>query len=417
MPPCQYCSGLSIKSLVQLAKTGFKENRVPGDIFYPHHHSLGDLEQAAQNGCDLCRLILDSSKRLPAYDRYPMKWYNKERNVEHSIFAAAKELSHFNLEISIDTDIDRTDTRDRTDLVDCKFRSVQETATLFVHMEKGRNTTLSHCWGGKITPLLTTETLSPFQHNLPYCNLPANFQDAITITREMGIQYLWIDSLCIMQDSNSDWEHEFKKMDLVYRDATLTISALASKGSTRGILANVPKSEASPHPVLLKCLSDSGDEVDLKITMLELDREDLLKLHKSSPLSSRGWTLQESVLSPRQLFYGASKIYWKCLEGYKGADDIPPGARYPDELYEELSPILFSDSLTRECSRPYNVPGILHDYSHRKLTFDRGKLPAFSGIAQLLHPAIGGDYVAGIWSRDIRRGLMWYAEKGRAKHV
>ncbi len=95
---------------------------------------------------------------------------------------------------------------------------------------------LSHCWGGKISPLLTTETLEPFQNRLSYAALPANFRDAIVITRELGIRYLWIDSLCILQDSKQDWQQESKMMAAIYRDSTLTISAMASSGSTQGIL-------------------------------------------------------------------------------------------------------------------------------------------------------------------------------------
>lgn len=63
---------------------------------------------------------------------------------------------------------------------------------------------LSHCWGGIITPVLTTKTLAMFKESLPYADLPANFQDAVTITRRLGLRYLWIDSLCILQDSGED---------------------------------------------------------------------------------------------------------------------------------------------------------------------------------------------------------------------
>ena len=95
---------------------------------------------------------------------------------------------------------------------------------------------LSHCWGDKITPLLTTGTLTKFQECLPFHELPTNFRDAITITRELGIWYLSIDSLYVLQDSMDNWKREFMRMGLVYRISLVTISALSSERSTDGIL-------------------------------------------------------------------------------------------------------------------------------------------------------------------------------------
>lgn len=71
----------------------------------------------------------------------------------------------------------------------------------------------SHCWGGSISPILTTGTLKQFQEFLPFDDLPANFRDAIIITRKLGIRYLWIDSLCILQNPNPGSEDHDSKRD------------------------------------------------------------------------------------------------------------------------------------------------------------------------------------------------------------
>jgi hypothetical protein len=63
---------------------------------------------------------------------------------------------------------------------------------------------LSHCWGGRIAHVLTSETLPQMIQSVNYNQLARNFQDAVTFTRQMGLSYLWIDSLCIIQGSHPD---------------------------------------------------------------------------------------------------------------------------------------------------------------------------------------------------------------------
>ena len=92
---------------------------------------------------------------------------------------------------------------------------------------------LSHCCGGKITPLLITGTLTKFQECLPFHELPTNFRDAITITRGLGIRYLLIDSLYVLQNSIDNWKREFMRMGLVYR-----ISLVVTRRD--GTLAAIP---------------------------------------------------------------------------------------------------------------------------------------------------------------------------------
>jgi Heterokaryon incompatibility protein (HET) len=207
---------------------------------------------------------------------------------------------------------------------------------------EGKYAALSHCWGGTISPLLTTENLESFQKSIPYCDLPANFRDAISITRQLGIQYLWIDSLCIIQNSRLDWEIESKKMGLIYRDALLAISASASPGSTYGILKSSPLSDENEKKVTLKvyknsnlsdsvCISRRAKLPEILEYMSGLARfhksrkkpENLYELFADCPLSKRGWTLQEGLLSPRILYYGERQIYWKCPHGFQSADGMP----------------------------------------------------------------------------------------------
>jgi hypothetical protein len=85
--------------------------------------------------------------------------------------------------------------------------------------------TLSHCWGNKKIITTTKATLKSRKSDIPWLSLSRTFQDAITITRELGFRYLWIDSLCIIQDDKKDWERESAKMASIYADSWLTIAA------------------------------------------------------------------------------------------------------------------------------------------------------------------------------------------------
>lgn len=284
---------------------------------------------------------------------------------------------------------------------------------------------LSHCWGGVVSQMLMTDTLETFKDVIPLSSLPANFQDAISITRHLGIQYLWIDTLCIIQDSKDDWEAESKKMGSIYRNALVTISAATACRSTDGILRCSPGSKTSRGAIPLKISTDNKSHDTVQVSLKDEEEESLGSLFSTSPLNKRGWTLQERVLSPRVLYYGKRQIYWQCRQGFRSADEVPDGALMPEQVsYPEISNLLHFHSLNQPSTGKLDLYLLLdeyyklvHEYSSRKLSFDSDKLPAFSGLASLLHPVLGGDYLAGIWSEDFRQGLFWYDELGECRHT
>lgn len=284
---------------------------------------------------------------------------------------------------------------------------------------------LSHCWGGPIAHMLTSKTIHSFQGRLPFLELPANFRDAIDITRRLGFRYLWIDSLCIIQDSAEDWAEESKNMGLIYRNSAVTISATASKGSKHGIInQDVQEDPTPPLPASVRVSKGSADTIT--VLRQDPDEETLCKLDISSmsPLSSRGWILQESVLSPRQLYYGRCQIYWRCPTGYQAADGTSAGLRLPALTYPHLSTVLYRDIRRSQTER---LPAerlvfkdyydLVENYTQRRLTFSSDKLPAFSGVSGRLHPAVGGRYLAGLWAKDLAAGLLWQKEMRTCEHV
>jgi hypothetical protein len=99
---------------------------------------------------------------------------------------------------------------------------------------RGHYVALSHCWGtlGKHPLRTTTDNLQEHISGISWSTLPKTFQDALKITRELGIDYIWIDSLCIVQDSEEDWRQESREMGLIYERARVTIAAAGAADSS-----------------------------------------------------------------------------------------------------------------------------------------------------------------------------------------
>jgi len=308
---------------------------------------------------------------------------------------------------------------------------------------------LSHCWGGPIAMTLTSSNLTEFSTAIPHEQLPRNFQDAIDITRRLGIRYLWIDSLCIVQDSGSDWAQESAKMTAVYENAFVTICALSSPDSAHGILNHSGSDPSITIPITVE-----GDATVMARRFVDChDHESLENLSINAPLNRRAWCLQECILSPRILYYGRAQIYWGCRQGYHSANQVADG---PDFLRTAIGPPGYHDFFpVIPASRPAPIPrqrprsvlgrfydlvgnyshgeksfgpdrfsprrdqqlqvrsvlvryyGLVGNYSRREKSFGSDTLPALSGITAKLHSLIGGHYLAGIWSMDFNRGLLW----------
>jgi hypothetical protein len=96
--------------------------------------------------------------------------------------------------------------------------------------------TLSHCWGSIEFFKLCKENLQDLQECVPETELTNTFCDAIYITRSLGLDYLWIDSLCIIQDDEQDWQRESALMSRVYGGSTINIAAAGSFDGNGGCL-------------------------------------------------------------------------------------------------------------------------------------------------------------------------------------
>ncbi|KAF6831669.1 heterokaryon incompatibility protein [Colletotrichum musicola] len=238
--------------------------------------------------------------------------------------------------------------------------------------------------------MTTSKTLEEYKKSLPMDLLPQNFLDAILVTRKLGLRYLWIDALCIVQYSLADWEAEAARMGSVYSNAAVTISALRSKDSKKGFLGRrnqccvILSSDFAAHRPL--------PGFDAAVS--------------KSPLSKRGWCLQERLLSPALLNFGAGQMYWECRTATWQEDGLPfEPLRYSFEYSFTDTRRVFGLTGPRS-ARDWYV--LVEDFSGRALTYRKDRLPALAGIASRFRAAgIGGRYVAGHWMEGLEKSLFW----------
>lgn len=161
---------------------------------------------------------------------------------------------------------------------------------------------LSHQWG-KGTYCTTRDNLERHIKGIPFQELPSTFKDAVKVTRALGKRYLWIDSLCVIQGKDGDFQDEAKRMETVYSGAYCVIAASSAIDHYSGFL----KKRKAREYVGLK--SQDGDEAPSFIC----ENIDNFKTHVlDGGLNSRGWVLQEHALARRTLFFTEYQTYFEC---------------------------------------------------------------------------------------------------------
>ncbi|KAM0083587.1 hypothetical protein ACKRZS_004172 [Fusarium odoratissimum] len=175
--------------------------------------------------------------------------------------------------------------------------------------DRGRYIALSHCWGDAM-PLKTTKaSFAEFCHSIHFAQFPKTFQEAIIVCRKLNIEYLWIDSLCIIQDDEHDWAVESPKMCDVYQNAYLAIAAAAAHNSSEGLFHQRPFSLRKSCTTASKN-DDKVEEAEIFARPWSSQRHWIDSIGDGpwcrdlNPLEKRAWTLQstcypvESSVSP-----------------------------------------------------------------------------------------------------------------------
>jgi hypothetical protein len=267
-----------------------------------------------------------------------------------------------------------------------------------------------------LSPLLTTtRNIDDRMRSISMNILPATFRDAVTITRNLGIRYIWIDSLCIIQNSKEDWEHEAARMADVYKNSYVTIAAESSGNSHEGILKR-RYNEFEPIEVPFNSQSHNI-YTSMYLRPVQDDWETSIMGSKSK-LCSRAWVLQESMLAPRTLHYGSQQIFWECKSFSHAEGDVTPIPPSPREREWSWSRNKrFLSDVTSGSDERSTIAGkdvlymrwntILENYSSRKMTNLSDVFPALAGLASEFNLRLQDRYVAGLWKSDLHRGLLW----------
>ncbi|PSN70567.1 HET-domain-containing protein, partial [Corynespora cassiicola Philippines] len=231
-----------------------------------------------------------------------------------------------------------------------------------VHLRSGTDLTspyaaLSHCWGGSSPMMTLKENLEKRMVSISFENLPKTFREAVEVCRALKIPYLWVDSICIIQDSPDDWQLQSSQMHSIYHGSTLTLAALESIDSSQGLF--IPKV-----PFI-----------------------DVLPL-SPGVLETRGWAFQELRLSKRVLYFFKGEMMWRCSE-------------QNEKVFHELLKHSGGSNIQRSW---YNL---VEDYSNCRLTIQDDKLPALSGVASRFCAITKDQYLAGHWRIDLAGSLFW----------
>lgn len=259
----------------------------------------------------------------------------------------------------------------------------------------GRYAALSYCWGSPDQPPPPTTTSANLADRLAGISteeLPKTFKDAVALVRVLGIPYLWIDSLCILQDSKTDWERQAVEMGIYYARAQLVIGAAASDHPDGGIF----QPYVNPSTVELPYFNASGHPDGL--VHAHLAPSVLKRSPYGSVLATRGWTFQEDILARRMVFFTDNSIIWRCSE--VSCDEL-----------QRFDPNSTMDISGRGFDHPDGSDSfwawLIVNYSRRTLTYLGDKLAALQGIFEQHGRRTGAAVRYGLRSERLLRDLAW----------
>lgn len=320
--------------------------------------------------------------------------------------------------------------------------------------------TVSHRWGTAFEkkPLMTTkESMDKHKQGIPWEDFPALFQDFLAIAEGLGISYVWIDCLCIVQDDAADWKRQASKMAEIYTNGYLNLAASTAQDSSQSLYFTRGhpdrKYTSASGPVTRKALSAqtlSGKPAMglkdrcVKIRTAHLSDHQYVQgysingLETQNPLLKRAWVFQEQMLSRRTVHFGASEMIWDCRTGRacecycldllsihasearKNSVDFDAAPLGSAKTANEHRFLFWTRK--QQLGRVFNARSGLNMrqvldlwldtvqiYAFLHLTFEKDRSYALAGVAHLFSSRLKSRYFYGIWTEDAARSLAWSA--------
>ncbi|KAK5996782.1 hypothetical protein PT974_02124 [Cladobotryum mycophilum] len=258
---------------------------------------------------------------------------------------------------------------------------------------------LSYCWGMNQQLRTLSTNIASHLEQIKLADMPLTLREAVAATREIGISYLWIDALCIIQDDSSDWEREAPQMGEIYRNAYCTIAAAGSDSSAGGLFHSrqqpegVVTIEYQPKPGRDPVLSGGSRTLHLYPIASNFVTE-----VEQSIWNTRGWILQERNLSRRLIIFGKGQTFFECQQSSIGEDGR--------DVTHYQNKRLGGGSIPQGSDWEWCL--LVEDFTSRRLTYIQDRLFAIDGLARSFAAMRGAMYCAGLWVDHSPLHLLWY---------
>jgi hypothetical protein len=272
---------------------------------------------------------------------------------------------------------------------------------------QGRYSAASFCWGGMPFPVTKTHNLSTMVDGIPLEQLPQTFMDHITITRQLGLRYIWIDALCIIQDSAEDKAREVALLPGYFQNSFVNIIGASAENFSQGFLAS-----RSSSPLFTFHIEIPGDPRGGFLYLRKyLGLQDPVS---AEPISSRAWLFQEQLLSPRNIYYTSREMTWECQQtAHRESFDASVSSYSP-----RLEIKKFIGETNTKTGNVVDGPqeqeildlwdSLVTMYSDKQVTLSQDRLPALAGLARLFHKVLQDDYMSGMWRKGFPESMTWH---------
>ncbi|KFZ15930.1 hypothetical protein V502_05322 [Pseudogymnoascus sp. VKM F-4520 (FW-2644)] len=264
---------------------------------------------------------------------------------------------------------------------------------------------LSYCWGSvsSDTYLTDASTYEARKAGIRLDDLPPLFQDIIKCARALGIQYIWIDRLCIIQGDDTDFKTQAPKMGEIYGNATVTIAAASATSEKDNIMVERDKKWSSFN-VSLTVNGIGALKIQCRRRSHSLGKEDTGGDY--GKVSTRAWIWQERLLAERTVFFtpSALKFECQCHSVWEGFDQGVSGHSWS----AQLEGISHSSWMT-----------LVEEFTKRDITRPSDRLPAMESVMKRIQKSTNWTPLWGLWKNTLIESLCWEAQPSehRGRHT
>ena len=269
---------------------------------------------------------------------------------------------------------------------------------------------LSYRWGPGKQSETTKENVGERFKKLMTSEFPKTLQDAIQVARGLGLEYIWIDRICIVQDDEEEWANEASLMADIYASAYVVLSATATEDSKDGFLRK------RLEPLVIRYAQHGQPDREVRARQIESHDCRRYAMKHEYTLFLRGWCMQERFLARRIIHFLPDEILFEC----EHERECECGAASKEESmkrrhghgYRAFANLRAAPEMTESFASEWME--IVHGYSKMELTYGQDSLPALSGVAACMEHLKPGKYIAGLWQHHIVYQLGWYVNTSPA---